>query len=121
NPNNGPAVVIPANSVPGANWRVNTIPSTAVSPATGTVVSMWTDGRNGRDDIYYIRSTDSGATWSPAVRVAHNTAGSSYQVEPWVAAAPNGRFDVIWYDDRDFPASLNTFHVYASHSTDDGA
>ena len=27
----------------------------------------------------------------------------------------------VWYDDRDFPGSLNTFHIYATHSTDDGA
>ena len=34
--------------------------------------------------------------------------------------APNGRWDAVWYDDRDFPADLNTFHIYATHSTDDG-
>ena len=28
---------------------------------------------------------------------------------------------VIWYDDRNFPGNLNTFDIYASHSTDDGA
>src|SRR5204863_8341520 len=96
-------------------------PPAAASQATGTLVSAWPDGRNAKDDIYFTRSTDGGISWSPAARVAHNAAGSSYQVEPWVSVAPNGRFDVIWYDDRDFPTNLNTFHIYATHSTDDVA
>ncbi|MDQ6746943.1 MAG: glycoside hydrolase, partial [Candidatus Dormibacteraeota bacterium] len=121
NPNTQAVAVTEVNSVPGSNWRLNTIPSTAASQASSTLVTVWADGRNGKDDIYFSRSTNGGTTWSAAARVAHNAAGSSYQVEPWVAVAPNGRFDVIWYDDRDFPANLNTFHIYASHSTDDGA
>jgi hypothetical protein len=121
NPNTTAVNITDANPVPGAAWRLNTIPATVASPASSTLVSVWADGRNGKADIYYTRSTDDGLTWSAAARVAHNTAGSSYQVEPWVSAAPNGRFDAIWYDDRDFPSNLNTFHIYASHSTDDGA
>jgi hypothetical protein len=121
NPNVGGPGITGVNSVPGAQWRLNTIPSTAVSPATGTLVTTWADGRNGKDDIYFSRSTDSGATWSAPARIPHNTAGSSYQVEPWVSAAPNGRFDAIWYDDRDSPGDPNVFNIYASHSTDDGA
>jgi hypothetical protein len=121
NPNWVAVNITNVNAVPGAAWRLNTIPSTTASPATGTLVSVWADGRNGKDDIYFTRSTNGGTTWSAAARVAHNAAGSSYQVEPWVSVAPNGRFDVIWYDDRDFPGNLNTFHIYATHSTDDGA
>ncbi len=121
NPSHQAVSIVDVNGVPGANWRLNTIPSTIASAGTGTIVSVWADGRNGKDDIYFTRSTDGGTTWSTPARVAHNTAGSSYQVEPWVSVAPNGRFDVIWYDDRDFPSSLNTFHVYSTHSTDDGA
>ncbi|MDQ6748872.1 MAG: hypothetical protein M3010_12305, partial [Candidatus Dormibacteraeota bacterium] len=121
NPNTTAVNVVESNSVPGANWGRNTVPATAVSPPTNTLVTVWADGRNGKDDIYFTRSIDGGTTWSAPTRVAHNAAGTSYQVEPWVAVAPNGRFDVIWYDDRDFPGNLNTFHIYASHSTDDGA
>jgi hypothetical protein len=121
NPNVAGPIIVGVNGVPGSLWRLNTIPATTVSPATGTLVTTWADGRNGKDDIYFSRSTDGGTTWSAAARIPHNAAGSSYQVEPWVSAAPNGRFDVIWYDDRDFPSALNTFNIYASHSTDDGA
>ena len=121
NPNTQAVAITSVNSVPGSNWRLNTIPATTVSTATGTLVTVWADGRNGKDDIYYTRSTNGGTTWSAAARVAHNTAGSSYQVEPWVSVAPNGRFDVIWYDDRNFPSNFNTFDIYATHSTDDGA
>jgi hypothetical protein len=121
NPNTVAALITNVFPPPGANWRLNTIPATAASPATGTVVSVWADGRNGKSDIYATRSTDNGTTWSAVARVAHNAAGNSYQVEPWISVAPNGRFDVIWYDNRDFPANINTFHIYATHSTDDGA
>ena len=121
NPNTVAALINNAFPPPGANWRLNTIPATSASPATGTVVSVWADGRNGKSDIYFTRSTDNGTTWSAVARVAHNAAGNSYQVEPWISVAPNGRFDVIWYDNRDFPANINTFHIYATHSTDDGA
>ncbi len=121
NPNTAAVNITPVNGVPGAQWRLNTIPSTTVSQATGTLVTTWADGRNGKDDIYFSRSTNGGTSWSACSSCAHNAAGSSYQVEPWVSVAPNGRFDVIWYDDRDFPSDLNTFNIYASHSTDDGA
>ncbi len=121
NPNITAVSITEVNDVPGSNWRLNTIPSTAASRATGTLVTVWADGRNGKDDIYYTRSTNGGATWSAATRVAHNAAGSSYQVEPWVSVAPNGRFDVIWYDSRDSPGNPNVLNIYATHSTDDGA
>ncbi len=120
NPNTTAVSLTQVNAVPGSNWRLNTIPSTAAS-VSGTLVSVWADGRNGKDDIYTTHSTDGGTTWSAAIRVAHNAAGSSYQVEPWISVAPNGRFDVIWYDDRNNIATPNTFDIFASHSTDGGA
>ncbi|PZS02796.1 MAG: hypothetical protein DLM69_03680, partial [Candidatus Chloroheliales bacterium] len=120
NPNTTAVNITNVHSVPGSNWRLSTVPATTVATATGTLVSVWADGRNGKDDIYFTRSTNGGTTWSAPTRVPHNAAGASYQVEPWVSVSPSGRFDVIWYDDRDFPSNLNTFHIYASHSTDDG-
>src|SRR5207247_7072568 len=95
NPNTTAVSITGANTVPGANWRLNTVPSTAASQATGTLVSVWTDGSNGKDDTYFTRSTNGGNSRSAPAQVAHNTEGSSYQVETWVSVAPNGRFDVI--------------------------
>ncbi len=103
-------------------WRMNPIPANSVDPTNGTMVATWTDGRisTNRALAYYSRSTDNGATWSPAAQIAPPGASNVYQVEPWVSTDELGNFHAIWYDDRDNP-NTSIFNIYYSESTDDGA
>ena len=54
---------------------------------------VWGDGRSvGNDDIYYIRSTDNGITWSPEILL---TNPSGVDSEPQVSVSGNNVF-IIW-------------------------
>ena len=124
----------------GATWgtdvRVNDIPGSADSPlasdppvlpamavaANGTIYVVWNDYRNGRPsgapngdfDIMFSRSTDLGATWSPARQLNDDTT-TARQWMPDLAVDPFGGVHVAWMDDR-----LGEHNVFYVNSTDGG-
>lgn len=76
-------------------------PLAAVSPDGRTLHLAWADGRNGDLDVFFMRSSDRGATWSEPVRVNDDEVGNRRsQKWPRMSVAPNGRIDVTWYDYR---------------------
>ena len=56
----------------------------------------WYDNSPGNSEIYYMKSTDGGATWTKAQRL---TWTSGYSAVPAVAADPSASLHVIWMDD----------------------
>ena len=71
-------------------------------------------------DIYYVRSTDGGSTFSPPQRLNDdNPAELRVQATPNISVAPNGRLDAAWWDFRNDPGTFVN-DVYASFSTDNG-
>ncbi len=71
-------------------------------------------------DIYYVRSTDGGATWSEAkVLNDDDPAKFNSSLLPNIKVAPNGRLDAVWFDTRDDPG-VTANDVYHSSSTDNG-
>lgn len=77
------------------------LPGFAVSPLDGSLHVVWSDYRHGDADIYYAHSTDSGATWSTAVRLNDDPIGNGMdQFQPQVSVAANGRVAVMWFDRR---------------------
>ncbi|MAQ18531.1 MAG: hypothetical protein CMN30_27505 [Sandaracinus sp.] len=94
------------------------VASTPQIAADGTDVHVvWRDNRNGALDIYHVRSTNSGSTWSTSDRrIDGGTAGSASSFDP-VIAAENGNVYVAWVDDR----SGSSFDIYLNRSTDRGA
>ena len=110
----------------GRNWRVNSIPVAAADRSTpGRIVIVWNDGRNNAAsgvDIYSIRSSDGGATWSAPARVNDDPTGVvRHQAEPWITTSPNGLFHAIWYDEREDSSAAIIFNIYYSQSSDGGA
>lgn len=88
----------------GTSWQPDTHLCNVVSgyypPAPSVAVSgsgvhiAWEDFRNGIDDIYYIHSTDGGATWGSEVRL---TNGSSYSLSPSIGVSDSS-VHVVWSD-----------------------
>jgi hypothetical protein len=106
-----------------ADERLNERPSVAFGPA-GTVHAVWTDLRSREPDtnIFYARSSDLGATWTPARQLDDSRAGfdpdrdtPSNQWHPSLAAAGDRLF-VAWQDNR-----LGNDDVFFSSSADGGS
>ena len=90
----------------GVGW-----PSICVS---GSVVHLvWVDARDGRnEEIYYKRSTDSGATWSQDTRLTKDTSVSQ---TPSLCAS--GKIvHLVWEENRD-----HSYWVFYKRSTNNGA
>ena len=71
-------------------------------------------------DVMFIRSTDSGDTWSNPVRVNNDSPGSD--ANQWfgtMSVAPNGRIDAIWNDTRNSQDD-STSELFYSYSFDAG-
>ncbi|MDQ6807338.1 MAG: glycoside hydrolase [Actinomycetota bacterium] len=85
-----------------------------------TLYVAWSDARAGDEDVFLRRSTDGGATWSPATRVNDNPRGDgTSQYLPRVDVASDGRVDVLFLDRRRDRKNIMTDATLAS-STDGG-
>jgi hypothetical protein len=92
------------NSIAG-NWTS----SIAVS---GSVIHVvWYGWNNGDPEIYYKRSTNSGITWEPEIRLTNEP---GFSLIPSIAVS-GSIVHIVWIDTRD-----GNFEVYYKHSTDGG-
>ncbi len=105
--------------------RCNGLPQTLCdtsksSPFYGTIYVVFSDQRNGEDntDVFLVKSTDQGETWSAPVKVNQDT-GRAQQFFPWAAIDPgSGYLYVVFYDRREHKG--DTTDVYLARSTDGG-
>jgi len=85
--------------------RANGMPITAVDNSDGkyanTVYVNWADQRNGEDntDIFIVKSTDKGKTWSKPKRV-NSDKTKTHQWFTWMSVDPKTGFIYILYYDR---------------------
>ncbi len=71
-------------------------------------------------DVYFIRSSDGGQTWSTPVRVNDDTPGNgAWQWFGTMSVSPDGRIDAVWNDTRG-QASHNLCALHYTFSTDGG-
>lgn len=115
----------------GKNMRTNSFPSIAVDnsfgPNRGSLYVVWanigTPGVNtGADvDVYLIRSTDGGFTWSAPQKVNSSTPGQGKNhYFPWITCdQTTGKLHIIYYDDRN--VSSTECEAWVSSSFDGGA
>src|SRR4029450_6564169 len=71
-------------------------------------------------DVKIARSTDGGASFSPAVRINADATTNKWHWFGTFSVAPNGRLDAVWYDARNAPSNFLS-QLFYSYSTDAGA
>jgi hypothetical protein len=74
-------------------------------------------------NIEFIRSLDSGTTWSEPIYINDDTTGPGArydQFHPWMVCNEEGVLVAIWYDQRTDPVNHTKFDVFAAYSFDGG-
>jgi len=87
---------VPVNDVAGNTAQ--SLPDIAVD-LLGNSVAVWTDNRNGSEDIFAASLPTHAHLWGPDVRADDGTAGT-IQRGPAVAIDSRGRAVAVWADDR---------------------
>ena len=84
-----------------------------------TMYAVWWDyrqpGNPNNSDVYFARSTDSGLTFLPNIRVNDNTDTTSLQQEPCLCLDKQGVIHIAWDDTR-----LGECRIFYTRSTDGG-
>lgn len=111
-------------AIPGLG-RCNGLPVTdcdrSNGPNKGTIYINWSDQRNGstNTDIWLMKSTNGGQSWSSPVRV-NNDNSNRHQFLTWMTVDQvTGHLWFVFYDRRNTTANITD--VYMARSTDGGA
>ncbi len=104
-------------------------PRLAIDRQSNTLYVVYQGLNDGDIDIFFQRSTDGAATWSPPKRLNDDRPGPTKapQLAPHLSVAPDGRVDVVWFDGRGAyringqdPVSRGYGDIYLASSTDRG-
>lgn len=110
-------------AIPGI-YRANGLPVTACDisdgPYRGNIYINWTDQRNGPadTDVWLIKSTDRGGTWSALKRVNDDLPGKQQFFNWMTIDQSTGYLYFVFYDRRNY--SNTQTDVYMARSTDGG-
>lgn len=103
--------------------RCNGLPFTycdlSNGPNKGTIYVNWSDQRNGigDGDIWLVKSTDGGTTWTNPIRVNNDVPGKQQFMSNMTIDQVTGYVYVVFYDRRNF-SSGNYTDVYMAVSMD---
>ncbi|MFH1937407.1 MAG: exo-alpha-sialidase [Bacteroidota bacterium] len=86
----------------------------SIASSGDSVHVVWSDDRDGNQEIYYKRSADAGMTWGADVRLTNDP---NYSGLPSVATIGSD-VHIVWEDDRDGPNGEGS--IYYKRSTDGG-
>ncbi|MBR9974859.1 MAG: T9SS type A sorting domain-containing protein [Bacteroidetes bacterium] len=97
-----------------------TVADVSTSPHRGTVYVNWVDQRNGDPDVFILKSTDHGDTWSGPIRVNDDPVGNRRdQFFTWATVDPiTGDLWVVFHDRRRYDS--DSTDVFLARSTDGG-
>jgi len=105
--NDYPINIVGRQTLSNSQFRVNSAGNLAINAAADELVVVWSDNRNGtatntNTDVFFVRSTDGGTTWS---RPAAVSSAPNDQFYPWAAFGPDGSLNVSYFDRRYDPAN----------------
>jgi hypothetical protein len=91
------------------------------SPYRGNLYVSWCDNRNGNSnsDVFIIKSTDGGNSWSSAMKVNSDTTSNHQYHNAMSVDQTNGYIYIVYYDRRNY-VSNDSSDVYVSKSIDGG-
>ena len=142
-PGAGGRLLLSTSTDHGKTWTTKSIDDSAVAgagntqanpegtfdPKTGNLYAIFgqRDTPTSALNVWIMRSSDGGKTWSQRIRVNHDTSDRDHTL-PGISIAPNGRIDVVWADYRNDlqfqPAAARSAQLwwdeYYSYSTDGG-
>lgn len=103
----------------GTGW-LNMVCDTSGGIHNGTLYINWEDRRNGDDDsdIWLIKSTDGGESWTEPIRVNDDGSGAHQFFTRAAVDQSNGNLWIVFYDRRNY--TDNHTDVYLAFS-DDGS
>jgi PASTA domain/BNR repeat-like domain len=120
----GSGLVRCPNPLHGASFRVNeAAPTIATDPTSAARVYVaWMSCTSAAyADVFLSRSTDGGATWSPALRLNDDSdSNPRNHFFPQITVDDQGVVRAMWADQRLAPNSHN-YDIFAAASTDHGA
>jgi hypothetical protein len=94
-------------------WSGDTSTSPAITlDSSDTIHVTWRDDSPGKGEIYYMKSTNGGTTWSAAKRLTWTSEYSNY---PSIAVESSNNLHIVWADYT--PGNWEIFH---KKSTDGG-
>jgi len=105
----------------GLNWGADTRLTfndslswaSCISFTEAAVHVVWSDRRDGNEEIYYKRSTNGGTTWGPDIRLTNDYGIST---SPNLAVNEGTGLFLTWFDNRD-----GSDEIYYKLSTDEGS
>ena len=103
---------------------VNTFPTIATDnstgPRSGWIYIAYADNRNGDCDVFMIKSTDNGVTWSTPLRINNDPIGNGkIQYWPTIAVNETGNIAIMFMDSRN-TADNTIVEAYIARSYDGG-
>ena len=107
-------------------YRCNGLPFTycdlSPGPHSGNIYINWSDQRNGvtDGDIWIVKSSDGGNTWSAPIRVNNDVPGKQQFMSAMTIDQVTGYVYVLFYDRRNYASGANT-DVYLAISKNGGS
>ena len=104
-------------------FRSNEFPHAAVNPVNGNLYVTYNNHGAGSDkaDVFFVQSTDGGATWSAPVKVNDDTTTTD-QWQPTIAVSPDGsKVGIFYYSRQEDPSGNNLFKYYGRIGTISGS
>jgi hypothetical protein len=94
-------------------WNSGESPSASIlADGSGNLHVVWSDGTPGNSEIFYKKSTNGGASWSPSLRLTSN---SGQSLSPSICSDANAYLHLVWHD-----LSPGNAEIYYRKSTNGG-
>lgn len=102
------------NGMNVSNLVLYSDPTIAIDQSSGNIYVAYTTGDAGNANIYYVRSTNGGTTWSSPSVATQTSTGE--QFSPWLSVGPSGIVSLVYYQ-----GTSTSMDVYLAQSYNGGS